>query len=104
MAEYIDKEAAIMMAMDYEGEGNAQDASMDIASAIGDIPAADVRENVKATWELDSDGLPVCSACGEIALQRIFVKVPHLIQDVRMVRSKWCPVCGAQMMGGAEDG
>lgn len=41
--EYIEREAAIMTAMDYEGDGNAQDASQDIASALGDIPAADVR-------------------------------------------------------------
>ena len=33
-------------------------------------------------WVLDSDGLPICKKCEEIALQRIFVKVPHLIQDV----------------------
>lgn len=53
-------------------------------------------------WELDSDGLPVCSNCGELALQRVFVKMPHLIQDVSMVRSNYCPNCGAKMKGGAE--
>jgi ribosomal protein L32 len=52
---------------------------------------------VRAKWELDSDKLPICSNCGEIALQRIFVKVPHLIQDVRMVKSNFCPNCGADM-------
>lgn len=50
-------------------------------------------------WVLDSDGLPICQKCGEIALQRIFVKMPHLIQDVRMVRSNYCPNCGAKMKG-----
>ena len=53
-------------------------------------------------WVNDSDGLPICQKCGEIALQRIFVKMPHLIQDVRMVRSNYCPNCGAKMKGGAE--
>ena len=54
-------------------------------------------------WENDSDNLPICNKCGEIALQRIFVKMPHLIQDVRMVRSNYCPNCGADMRkGGAE--
>lgn len=51
----------------------------------------------QAHWEPDSDGLPVCSKCGEIALQRAFVKVPNLIQDLRLVRSKYCPNCGADM-------
>ena len=50
-------------------------------------------------WVLDSDGLPMCQKCGEYALQRIFVKMPHLIQDVRMVHSKYCPNCGAKMRG-----
>lgn len=50
-------------------------------------------------WVLDSDNLPICQKCGEIALQRIFVKMPHLIQDVRMVCSNYCPNCGAKMKG-----
>lgn len=54
-------------------------------------------KNERGEWETDSDNLPVCSKCGEIALQRVFVKVPHLIQDVRMVRSNFCPNCGADM-------
>lgn len=54
-------------------------------------------ERTKGEWEIDSDGLPVCKECGEIALQRIFVKMPHLIQDVRMVCSNYCPNCGADM-------
>lgn len=53
-------------------------------------------------WVLDSDGLPVCQKCGEVALQRIFVKMPHLIQDVRMVQSNYCPNCGTKMKGGVK--
>ena len=53
-------------------------------------------------WVTDSDDLPICQKCGEIALQRMFVKMPHLIQDVRMVRSNYCPNCGAKMKGGVE--
>jgi len=44
---YIDRTAAIMTAMDYDGNGNAQDASQDIASALSGIPAADVVEVVR---------------------------------------------------------
>lgn len=53
-------------------------------------------------WIIDSDNLPVCKECGEVALQRVFVKMPHLIQEVRMVKSNFCPNCGADMRGGAE--
>lgn len=42
MADYIKREDAIMTAMDYDGSGNAQDASQDIAAALASIPAADV--------------------------------------------------------------
>ncbi len=43
MDDYISREAAIMVAMDYDGQGNAQDASQDIASGLVELPAADVR-------------------------------------------------------------
>ena len=48
-------------------------------------------------WEKDSDGLDVCSECGEIALQRVFIKLPDKIVDLQMVRSKFCPNCGARL-------
>ena len=63
-------------------------------------PNADVVEVKKGRWDVDEDNLPICSECGEIALQRVFIKIPHLIQDVRMVRSNYCPNCGADMRGG----
>lgn len=53
-------------------------------------------------WEKDSDGLDVCSECGEVALQRVFIKFPDKIVDLKMVRSKFCPSCGARM-GGVQD-
>ena len=54
-------------------------------------------------WIFDSDNLPICKACGEIALQRIFVKVPDMIQEVRMIKSNYCPNCGARMRKGDEE-
>lgn len=97
MAEYIEKEAAMLTAMDYEGRGNAQDASMDIASAIGDIPAADVRENVKGEW------IVVSGKCGKNIDGRT-VKCPRCGNFLYMGGvnggrgdANFCPNCGAQM-------
>ena len=71
----------------------------DMITEAEDFPAADVRPVVRGEWIFDSDNLPICSECQEIALQRMFVKIPSLIQDVRMVRSNFCPFCGADMRG-----
>lgn len=73
--------------------------------ALDDIPcvckAVAVSEPYEQTpqgiWVTDSDGLPICQKCGEVALQRVFVKMPHLIQDIHMVRSNFCPNCGVKM-------
>ena len=46
-SDYIRREDAIMAAMDYNGCGNAQDASQDIAADLASIPAADVVEVVR---------------------------------------------------------
>jgi hypothetical protein len=54
-------------------------------------------ERPQGEWIIDNDNLPVCKECGEVALQRVFVKMPHLIQEVRMVKSNFCPNCGADM-------
>lgn len=56
-----------------------------------------LEERPQGEWVLDSDNLPICKECGEVALQRMFIKLPQRIQDVRMVRSNYCPNCGADM-------
>lgn len=96
MAEYIEK-AALLKHL-HTGMG-----VIEMMQTIVDEPIADVKPVVRGEWELDSDKLPICSNCGEIALQRIFVKVPHLIQDVRMVRSNFCPNCGSYNGGDGDD-
>ena len=121
--EYIEKEAAILELLD-KGQcshryrlGEEWELNFDeIREAIANVPAADVRENVKAEWipftrfgEWVNDGHGVlrpqlldagfkCSACG----------------TMKHTRTKWCPDCGAEivlaavqvdwMYGGAEDG
>jgi ribosomal protein L32 len=99
MSEYIEREKAFdAVFWQFCASSDETEAALNAAiEEIRAIPAADVRPLVRAKWELDSDKLPICSNCGEIALQRIFVKVPHLIQDVRMVKSNFCPNCGADM-------
>ena len=107
---YIDRDAAIMTAMDYDGNGNAQDASQDIASAIGDIPAADVVPVVHGRWlgkDYYNDDRPVpydpnahgqwgcfCSECGLESL---------LNGNEQDVPSNYCPNCGAKMDGGDKE-
>ena len=88
MNDYIGREAAILAAMEYDGDGNGQDASMDIAGAIGDIPAADVVERKVGRWEkrLNIDVLTWCSECGWMKHQG----------DDR--RYNFCPNCGALMV------
>ena len=67
------------------------------------VPAADVRPVKKGRWIKDSDGLDICSECEEVALQRVFIKLPEKIVDLQMRRSNFCPNCGADMGGEGTD-
>ena len=89
---YIEREEAIMTAMNYDGNGNAQDASQDIAAALGCIPAADVRPVVRGQWEYIKDtyfGFTDvgyrCSQCGRTYSEQDFCAFHY------------CPNCGAKM-------
>lgn len=89
---YIDRTAAIMTAMDYDGNGNAQDASQDIASALSEIPTADVAPVVRGRWEREEDtyfGFTDveyrCSQCGKAYSEQDFCAF------------HFCPICGADM-------
>ena len=97
MSDYIDREAVLDLA--FTGKIIANCNFKKVCKLIEDIPAADVRPMKRGKWELDNDGLPVCSECGEVALQRLFINLPKLIPDIRMMRSNFCPNCGADMRG-----
>jgi len=65
------------------------------------VPAVDADPVVHGRWIIDSDGLPVCSVCDEIAMQKMFCDTLHKTwrYDVRLVKTPYCPNCGAKMDG-----
>ena len=54
-------------------------------------------ERKKGKWIYDSDGLPICSECEEVALQRMFFQPKTRVWDCKMKLSNFCPNCGADM-------
>ena len=63
---------------------------------VRDIPAANVRENVKGEWDMDSVAFyrkcPNCKCCVRDNRYEVFLDGGGL---------HFCPNCGAQMMGGS---
>ena len=90
MAEYIDRDAAI--AACFDGFADCRD---DCAANIRSIPAADVVERKTGKWKgggksafFPEQEIYCCSECDR-----------HYFNNFR-----FCPHCGAQMIGGDEDG
>ena len=74
MAEYIDREVALMKLM--------QDGcSAKNLQSISDMPAADVAPVRHGRWKRYGKNLGECSECGEIVA----------------IRNNYCPNCGAKM-------
>lgn len=71
----------------------------DALERLDKVPAVEAVPVVPGRWVADSDGLPVCSVCGEIAMQRLFCDTTHgeWRYDVRLVKTSFCPNCGAEM-------
>lgn len=61
------------------------------------IPAADVEPVRHGRWEYDSDGVPICSQCGEFALQRLHLYIKNKTFDAPFKLTDYCPNCGAKM-------
>ena len=57
----------------------------EVDRAIYDCSSADVRPNIHGHWEGDGHGHIVCSACKEA--------------NVSTWKSRFCPLCGADMRG-----
>ena len=68
----------------------------DVARAIADIPAADVRERVTSAWmfayTLDGKPLCYCGRCG------CGVKNNDTDTYIDMGDARFCPNCGAEMV------
>ena len=94
MAEYIEREAALMRLM--------QDGcSAKNLQSISDMPAADVAEVVHGQWlRADDDWNSLttiqCSLCSE---EWCF----ETDDDVSLLNYKYCPNCGAKMDGGNDN-
>ena len=81
MAEYIEREAAVCIALGAAALGNtAFSDRFEIAARLRAIPAADVRPVVRGKW-VRSGEIMYCNNCKYIAFN------PH----------KFCPNCGADM-------
>lgn len=63
------------------------------------LPAEDVQPVKHGRWILNSDRIPVCSVCEEIALQKILLRFPTPEYYSKFVLSDYCPYCGAKMDG-----
>ena len=107
MADYIDRQKALKALRDYfddqiSWEGIGSFVAECCEETINDIPAADVRENVKGEWigypvclefpNAYADDHIVCSVCEEC----------FSILDNDCERFYFCPNCGADMRGGKD--
>jgi len=103
MAEYIERDAVLSLAKDIcvptKWDSEYRHRSIDPGD-VRELPAADVQPVRHGRWIKDSDGLTICSECEEVALQRVFIKLPEKIVDLQMRESHYCPICGAKMDGG----
>lgn len=90
MAEYIDKEKAMMVQEPLKSQRCYQTDNLDDAygqgwddalNAIEKLPRANVKEIVYAHWIKDDDGVFICSKCG----------------NAESSNGRYCSYCGAEM-------
>jgi hypothetical protein len=79
------------------------EAISDFCRMVDYAPTVDAVPVKHGRWVADSDGLPVCSVCDEVAMQRLHCDTSHRpwMYDVRLVKTPYCPNCGAKMDGDA---
>ena len=108
MDDLISREAAIkgigVLIREYREKGEYATADGLILSrryVVKTLPAVDTASVTHGRWVEDSDGLPVCSVCDEVAMQKLYCDTLHGTwrYDVRFVKTPYCPFCGARMDG-----
>lgn len=66
-------------------------------------------ENIAPTVEpkrgkwVEDDHIIVCSECEGVAMQRVYYSLTHSTTDISMVKTPYCPHCGAKMEGETDD-
>ena len=100
---YIDADELdnIIAGVNSKGWGITRNEYKKVESILLEFPTADVRENVKGEW-VDKEGVPRCSNCNTAAPFAICGYMWHA-QDFERVLSNFCPNCGADMRGDAND-
>ena len=76
--------------------------AIEILAEIEFAPTVDAVEVVHGEW-IYENGEWVCSVCKEPALYEVQVYGGGNYKDCDLVRSNYCPNCGAKMDGGNED-
>lgn len=85
MSDYIEREAALALV--------EPDARPFLAERISQIPAADVRPNVRGKWINQRADSEMCSACGV----RFYISALFAVGGNE--EPNFCPNCGADMRG-----
>ena len=88
----------------FDGDDNSP-YCLGIVFSVQDLKSVEVVPVMHGRWVADSDGLPVCSVCDEVAMQRLHCDTLHGAwrYDVRLVKTPYCPNCGAKMDGERRD-
>lgn len=88
MAEYIEREAVMEIVKRTSGDYAAAWAE------IRKLPEADVTPVRHGRWIWYTEDVYICTYCGEKS---------HVKEVMERPAWDWCPACGAQMGGDAED-